>query len=412
MLELRTAHHDSVRYPLGATPKTVVVISEPILDETATLEGNGVETRDGRIVFQPGAKVHQKTIRSEWGGPGIYVSTAIAKDGHTTFLYGNFGRDKVAEEAIETLETNGVNAVPEKTLGYSPKATVFLINASGGVSEDKYVVEKCPDGARIFSERRLLAAVRHHEEMAEIGQKGILRFFQPAFFWTRDRLTNTVPKIPRIDLAYLTSVRGDYSPVWEGALNFASRYNIPLAIQPGSYQYAEMSDLLLDALAKSDFYIANKAEAILMFNKINGADHEWVETKDLLLAFHKFGGRTREVMVTEGRDGFTTLDQEGTAYYSQAYGHKVVNPNGAGDNASGIYVSSRLHGFNNLTTNPRVGIAANRIVDQEGGLNQYTHEELSKAAGVADYPVGVYNIYEGIRSVHIPPTNLAKTQAA
>ncbi|MBI2022358.1 carbohydrate kinase family protein [Candidatus Daviesbacteria bacterium] len=394
------SHHKAVEYPRPSTSQRIVVVSEPILDETLLKYGSGINVwRDHKIVITGGDKIFEKPLRREWGGPGIYVPTAIAKDGHEVTLHGIFGKDGSERDAIEVLVQNGVRVVPIKILETSPKAAVNLVSSQDGTIHESYVSERKLEEERVFCEGKLVGALIHQQELAKAGNNRFMRLLIPMVDWVKNRITHNA-EIPQINLVYLTSVRGRWEPAWEGALNFIQSNNIPLAVHFGSYQRDDLNEIAMTALAMSDYYVANKAEAIGVYNKINGTSLEGVDTIDLLRALYIFGGKRREVMITEAQNGFTTLDLGGTAYYSRPYGYDVVNPNGAGDNASGIFISSRLHGFDNPTTNKRVGIAANRIIGQEGALGQYTYVELNKAIEGTDYSVeAVYSIEPTVFSV-------------
>lgn len=155
---------------------------------------------------------------------------------------------------------------------------------------------------------------------------------------------------------YLTSLGNKWKEAYKKAMEFADKNNIKLAFAPGSTQLKEaLSEEVLSAIKKADIIFVNKEEAMKLATSNLPAgrqgqqlatsyqgknDKEFIE--QLLKILQGMGAKT--VVITDGENGSTAIDQNGKIFFLEAKPAKIVEKTGAGDAFASGFLSAIIRG--------------------------------------------------------------------
>ncbi len=145
------------------------------------------------------------------------------------------------------------------------------------------------------------------------------------------------------DYVYLTSLGDEWKKPYQAALEFIHTCKAKIACNPSSRQIREGKDMIHEVLGQTEMLFVNKEEAeLLLFDK-ETQEHELSYVKELLLKIQKLGPKI--VVITDGKRGSYSLDEEGDFHHQSIHESKIVERTGAGDGYTAGFIAATLQGL-------------------------------------------------------------------
>lgn len=133
---------------------------------------------------------------------------------------------------------------------------------------------------------------------------------------------------------YLTSLGESWKHVYQGVIAHAKKHpELSIASNPGTKQFNQGRDLILELLPLTKVFIANKEEYMQLVDA-----HDDTDPFDLIEKVKKHGGRI--IVLTDGEHGSFVVDEEGKKYHMSVIPTTVVGKTGAGDAYSTGFLGS------------------------------------------------------------------------
>lgn len=259
------------------------------------------------------------------GGNAANVAVGLARLGYEVSLMAELGSDEFADKIIHTLHREHVNT---SLLIHSDSQSSFAINLT-------------------FNGERTIFV--HHQKRSH-----------PFDF---DRLTSK--------WIYLTSLGESWKHVYQGIIAHAKRHpELHIACNPGTNQFNQGKDLVLELLPLTAVFIANKEEYQFLLHGEEAKQRD--ETAFALLhQMREYGGKL--LLLTDGDKGSYVLSEDGKEYHVGVIPTETRGKTGAGDAFStGFLAGFMKHG--DILESLKLGTAnASSVVSHIGAQTGLLH---------------------------------------
>lgn len=281
---------------------------------------NPKDDKEKMLGFKYGQKIITDNAHFSFGGGAFNSAVSMAKLGLNVAVCINIGRDESAHSIVERLRELGVN-------------TSF-------VTTD-------PENHTAMS----LILVDKGEHIA-ILHRGANNFLN-----IKDR-----DKMKEAKWFYITSLTGQSHMILPEIIQFASKYKIKVAFNPGSVQLKSGFNGLKNILKETEILVLNKEEAEELYCSENIC--KILDEKALVLSLLKMGPKS--VVITDGKNGSYYGDAD-HIYYEEAFANgREIDTTGAGDAFGSAFLTSIVKGFGKKEALKVASVDAASVVSKVG----------------------------------------------
>jgi sugar/nucleoside kinase (ribokinase family) len=229
------------------------------------------------------------------GGNAANVAVGLSRLGHTVSLMAELGNDEFADKIIHTLHKEHVNTT---LILHSDAQSSFAMNLT------------------FHGERTIF--VQHQKR---------------SHAFNLDQLT--------AKWIYLTSMGESWKHVYQGVISHMKKHPEQLiACNPGTKQFNQGRELVLELLPLSTVFIANKEEYLQLLDTHTVKKDPLTSREILTLVREQYGGKI--LVLTDGQQGAYALDETGKAYHVGVIPIEAVGKTGAGDGFSTGFLASYI----------------------------------------------------------------------
>lgn len=221
--------------------------------------------------------------------------------------------DKIpVAKMTRTIGGNAANvAVGSRRLGYrSALVTTLGKDSDGELILDELWHEKVNTAFIKRDKRTNLSTVINY-----LGERTIFVYHEPREYH--------LPRLPKADYIYLTSMRSGWEKVINPLSDYLDRTKTKFAYNPGTYQLRAGAGISKPLLERCDIFFVNKQEASLYTSL-----HEDTPMTKFLEAIHELGPRI--AVITDGPNGSYASDGK-KQYQLGIFDAPVVERTGTGD---------------------------------------------------------------------------------
>lgn len=281
------------------------------------------------LCMRHGDKISVDEISYGLGGSATNVAVGLSRLGLKTAIVGAVGDDILADEIVSQLNGEKVE-------------TNWLRKYKGIMTSTSVVV--------IFNSERTIFVYRGFKEYHKV----------------------VIPKNIKTNWLYLGPAAKEISRIYSNLIGLASEKNVKIAINPGNRQIEQGKSDLLRVIKVAKLLILNRQEAL----DLTGLS-KFVEIKKLLLVLKSYGPEV--IVITDGKNGAYTSDNDNQLGIKIFPAHKVVDPTGAGDAYSTGFLASYLQD-GDISQALRWGIInSSRVIEQYGAqTNLQTRSQIEK----------------------------------
>lgn len=239
-----------------------------------------------------GQKIMLNACEFHLGGNAANVAVGLSRLGHTASIMAEIGNDEFSDKIMHILHGEKVNT---KYLLHDTAPTSFSVNL------------------QFQGERTIF--VQHQNRSHAFD------------------LTHL-----KTDWVYLTSLGESWKHVYKGMITHAKKYpDVLLSCNPGTKQFEQGKELILELLPHLAVFIANKEEYASLLSD-TGKKPTDTPAAALLTQLHTKS--TGVFVLTDGENGSYVMDNEGQLYHMNTIATKVAGKTGAGDAFSTGFMSA------------------------------------------------------------------------
>ena len=316
----------------------VITIGEATIDAFMTIHDSSekisLDTKTGELCFRHGEKINVEKYDFQMGGNAANVAVGLTRLGLNAAPACEIGDDEFSIKIRNQMALEGVERV--------------LVTQSKGRQSNFSVIINFKGDRTIFNE--------------DLKREHIFDFDDLAAKYI-----------------YLTSMGEEWVGAYEHALEFGGKHGSKIVFNPGTHQLSGQSVVINKILKSTDILFVNKEEAELLlfkhFNKkLDNSDHY---IKNLCMELQQLGPKI--VVITNGKEGSSCLDEKGNYTIQDLFPGKVVERTGAGDSFAAGFLGATIYGFDIETAMRWGAINSASVVGQVGaepGL--LTKEEIEE----------------------------------
>lgn len=188
---------------------------------------------------------------------------------------------------------------------------------------------------------------------------------------------------------FLTSLEKEWQEPYMQVISYLVKNGCKLVFNPGTLQLHEGKELVLRVLKHTDILFVNKEEAeeLVLGHERRKRDNDRKYIRELLSQLQKKGPKT--VVVTNGRYGSHSIDENGNFFYEGLYSAEVVERTGAGDAYTTAFLAAMIYQKSIKEAMKWGAINSSSVVNKVGAVaGLMTKESMEKVAGIAE-PVSI-----------------------
>ncbi len=294
---------------------------------------DGFLTVDENVLIQQGKKIQVDSCQFLLGGNACNVSIGLSRLGIPSSLCAEIGDDDFSQKIINGLTKEKVDLSLLKQTKGEMSSFAIGIQSKNDRTLFVYHVER-----------------KHHFDLTNASAEWV----------------------------YLSSMGKEWKGAYEKVLSLQNG-GIKLVFNPGTPQLSDGLDLIYEVLKKTDVLFVNKEEAAKISNfKFQISNEKEKNIKELLVSLQKMG--VKIVVVTDGENGSSVIDENGKIYSFGVLSCKVVEKTGAGDAYTSGFLGALIYG-KDIEEAMRWGAAnAAAVVGKVGAqTGLLKREEISKA---------------------------------
>lgn len=265
----------------------VLCVGDAIVDGFLTVKEN--------VLIQQGKKIQVDSCQFLLGGNACNVSVGLSRLGISTFLCAETGEDEFAKKIINGLTKEKVNLSLLKQTRREMSSFAIGIQSKNDRTLFVYHVER-----------------KHDFDLTKTSAEWV----------------------------YLSSMGKEWKGAYGKVLSLVQNSGARLVFNPGTPQFADL-DEIYKVLKKTNILFVNKEEGEKVMNQESEIMNQEVKIEDLLRRLKEMGPKI--VVVTDGENGSSAIDENGKIYSFGTFSATVVEKTGAGDAYTSGFLAAKIY---------------------------------------------------------------------